>query len=580
MKSESLFRTAVAYADLLVLFYIIFDLGFSANLEVTANKSLGLVIITFSLLVLNLARLRFSKSEGVKKTARVSASINAIVLLVAAVVAALSTYDNQLEMLVAIRPVNETGLICYFIFRLLSLVRFVYEIYYNPAIVFVGSFFVIIIIGAFLLMIPSATTSEITFLNALFTSTSAVCVTGLIVVDTATEFTLTGQAIILALIQIGGLGILTFTSFFAFFFRGSSSFKEGLNVRDFMAQESLGDVFKTALHVVVITLVIEAIGIGLIYLSILDVKGLDNKWFFSVFHGISAFCNAGFSTLSNGLNESIIKFNYGLQWFIMALVVLGGIGHGVLINSLHYLGSRLKRNYGGIRFLPDYRVITLNTKLTFVTVFILILGGALLIGSLEYNNILLEHKSIFGKITASFFHAITPRTAGFNTSDFTLLSVPTILILLLLMWIGGSPGSTAGGIKTSTFAIAILNIIATARGKSSIQLFKRRISAESTSRAFAILSISLVCIGLCTIGLLICEPVGTDPLKIAFESFSAYSTVGLSLNFTPTLTAGSKVIIIITMFVGRIGMLNLLVGILKELNHQFYEYPKENILIN
>lgn len=191
-----------------------------------------------------------------------------------------------------------------------------------------------------------------------------------------------------------------------------------------------------------------------------------------------------------------------------------------------------------------------------------------------------QHATVFGKITAAAFHAVTPRTAGFNIDDYSQVQVPTLLFVIFLMWVGASPASTGGGIKTSTFALATLNIIAVARGKNRIQLFGRRISSESTSRAFAILSISLVVIGVAIMAILIFEPAGTDVLTVVFECFSAYSTVGLTMNFTPTMTEPSKFVIIMTMFIGRIGMLNLMIGLLREINHQFYEYPKENILIN
>lgn len=311
-----------------------------------------------------------------------------------------------------------------------------------------------------------------------------------------------------------------------------------------------------------------------------DVKGPDNKLFFAFFHGISAFCNDGSSTLSSGLNEQVIKFNYGMQLVVMVLIVLGGIDHGVRLNIIHYFRSRLTFNYTHLSFLPDYRVVTINTKMVITTTIVLIVLSFVVIGLLEYDNILQEHDSVFGKITATMFHTITPRTSGFNTSDFSLLHFPTMLIIIFLMWIGGSPDSTAGGIKTSAFALATLNIIAIARGKSRIDIFNRRISSESTSRAFAVLFLSLISIGLCALGIPLFEPDGTDFMKVAFESFSAYCAVGLSLNRTPNLTSGSKCVLIIIMFVGRIGMLNLLFGILRELNHQFYEYPKENILIN
>jgi Trk-type K+ transport system membrane component len=198
----------------------------------------------------------------------------------------------------------------------------------------------------------------------------------------------------------------------------------------------------------------------------------------------------------------------------------------------------------------------------------------------EYNNTLLEHKTLFGKITNAAFGSVTPRTAGFNVVDYTQMTVPSLLFVIFLMWIGASPASTGGGIKTSTFALATLNIIAIAKGKSRIQIFGRRFTAESTSRAFAILCISLIVIGAAILAVLIFEPKGTPLLNVVFECFSAYSTVGLSLNFTPTLSDTSKYIIIAVMFIGRIGMLNLMIGLMRQINHQFYELPKENILIN
>jgi Trk-type K+ transport system membrane component len=210
----------------------------------------------------------------------------------------------------------------------------------------------------------------------------------------------------------------------------------------------------------------------------------------------------------------------------------------------------------------------------------LLVGGFVFLYISEYNNTLLEHQSVFGKITAASFNSVTPRTAGFNAVDYSQFNVPSLLFIIFLMWIGGSPASTAGGIKTSTFALATLNIFSVARGKSRIEIFGRRISSESTSRAFAILCISLITIGTSIILVLIFEPKNTSLLTVAFECFSAFGTVGLSLNFTPTVSEPSKYVLIACMFIGRIGMLNLMVGLLRRLNHQFYEYPKENILIN
>jgi potassium uptake TrkH family protein len=537
-------------------------------------------VIAIALFAFNIFKYFYYKTSGRKKVAFVNSLIIGVLLLISLVLAILNIDQHYLYVLRKIRPILEAGLIFYFIIRLMILVRYVYEVYYNPAIVFVGSFFAIILIGSFLLMLPNATTNGISFTDALFTSTSAVCVTGLIVVDTAKDFTTIGQTIIITLIQIGGLGILTFTSFFAFFFRGSSSFKEGLNVRDFIAQDTLKDVLKTALNIVVFTISVELIGALFIYSSILDNPEIKDKFFFSIFHSISAFCNAGFSTLTAGLSESYIQFNYFMQWIVMSLIVFGGLGYNIIFNFYQYIKTYVLEFFDRKRIHKQISIMTLNSKIVLYTTGILLVGGFVFLWISEYNNTMNLHSSWFGKITSTAFNSVTPRTAGFNTIDFTQLSVPTLLFIIFLMWIGASPASTGGGIKTSTFALATLNIFSIARGKSRIQILGRRISSESTSRAFAILCISLIVIGFAILALLIFEPKGTDLLSVVFECFSAYSTVGLSLNFTPTLTEPSKYVLIFTMFIGRIGMLNLMIGMLRQINHQFYEYPKENILIN
>ena len=264
----------------------------------------------------------------------------------------------------------------------------------------------------------------------------------------------------------------------------------------------------------------------------------------------------------------------------MILVVFGGLGHNIVFNFYQYLKTYIIELFDKKIIHKQVPIITLNTKIVIYTTIILLFTGWIFLFISEYNNTMLEHKTLFGKITNAAFNSVTPRTAGFNTVDFTEFTVPSLLFIIFLMWIGASPASTGGGIKTSTFALATLNIFAVAKGKNRIQFRGRRISSESTSRAFAILCISLIAIGVSIMALLILEPEGTPLLTVAFECFSAFSTVGLSLNFTPTLSEPSKYVIIATMFIGRIGMLNLMIGLLRQMNHQFYEYPKENILIN
>lgn len=582
MEKDSIFKLGYRFFDLIILTYLVFGFGYSINESYKEPRLWGLVAITLGLLAFNIYKFKIKYYN--RKDRRNIAIANTIIIfsiiLACSFIAIYNFNEHYLTVLQKIRPIIEGGLIFYFIIRLMILVRYVYEVYYNPAIVFVGSFFAIIFLGSFLLMLPNATTYGISFTDALFTSTSAVCVTGLIVLDTAKDFTTIGQTIIICLIQIGGLGILTFTSFFAFFFRGSSSFKEGLNVQNFIAQDSLKDVLKVALNVVIFTLSVELLGAFFIYFSIIDNELIKDKFFFSIFHSISAFCNAGFSTMSSGLAEFHLKFNYYMQWIIIVLVVFGGLGYNIIFNFYQYIRTYVVEFFDAKKIHKQVSIMTLNSKIVLYTTAILLIGGFVFLYISEYQNMLLEHQTIIGKVTTSTFNAVTPRTAGFNTMNFADYTVPSLLFIIFLMWIGASPASTGGGIKTSTFALATLNIFAIAQGKSRIQMMGRRISSESTARAFAILCISLIFIGFSILSLLIFEPPGTDLLTIVFESFSAYSTVGLSIGNTAGWSEPSKYTLIITMFIGRIGMLNLMIGLMRQMNHQFYEYPKENILIN
>ena len=580
MQKDSLLNYLYRFFDIIVLLFIVFDFGYDFKENYNSPHVIGLLILSLGLLAFNSFKFFTKRFESNRKVALVNMVLLTALLLSCVVILLLNCNFHSDYILQKIKPVLEGGLIFYFLLRLMVFVRHIYDIYFNPAIVFVGSFMILALTGAFLLMLPSATENGITFTNALFTATSAVCVTGLVVMDTSSDFTIVGQSIIIVLIQLGGIGILTFTSFFAFFFRGSSSFKEGLNTRDFIAHDGLRDVFRAALNVVIFTLGVEIVGALFIYSSIIEIKGIENEFFFSIFHSISAFCNAGFSIIPGGIQSESIRYDYYLHWIIMILIVLGGLGHNIVFNFYQYLKTYIIELFEKKIVHKKIRILTVNTKIVLYTTFILLIGGFLFLFIAEYNNTLLEHESIFGKITVASFSADSPRTAGFDAVDYSKMNVHSLLFIIFLMWIGGSPASTAGGIKTSTFALATLNIFSVARGKGRIQLFGRRISSDSTSRAFAILSISLITIGVSIMAVLIFEPKGTSILTVAFECFSAYSTVGLSLNFTPTLTEPSKYVLMACMFIGRIGMLNLMVGLLRKLNHQFYEYPKENILIN
>lgn len=453
----------------------------------------------------------------------------------------------------------------------------------NPAQFFILSFLSVVLVGALLLMMPNATTQPLSFIDALFTATSAVCVTGLIVVDTATYFTTFGQVIIMGLIQIGGLGILTFVTYFSYFFKGGVSYETQASISEMSYMSGMRDVVSTLKSILYVTFAVEAVAAALIYVSIYDIANMDwsEQLFFSVFHAISAFCNAGFSTFRAGLYDDSLRFNYPLQLIIAVTFIFGGMGFTIVVNVLRYLRYRLER----LIYRKDQRyayqpwLLNINSRITLITTGALLLSGFIGVMIFEYNNVLAEHTSFFGKLVTGFFTAATPRTAGFNNIDMGTLAFPTIMLTIFLMWIGASPNSTGGGIKTSTFAIALLNTLSLARGQTKVEVFKRQIADISIRRAFSIMWLSLLVIGT-GVTLISYDQPELDLIKVVFECFSAYSTVGLSLNLTTELSDFSKIVVSVIMFVGRVSMLTIFIALLKNRRPRNYHYPTEEITIN
>ena len=451
----------------------------------------------------------------------------------------------------------------------------------NPAQLFLISFVTIILGGTLLLSLPGATHESIGLLDALFTATSAVCVTGLIVVDTATHFTFFGQSILLFLIQIGGLGILTFVSYFSYFFKGEISYEKQIAINQINSSGAIGKELGLLKSILIITLSIEAFSALLIFYNTdpAAFNSVSERVFFSVFHAVSAFCNAGFSTLNDSLMQGGFQFNYGLQLAIILTFVIGGLGFPIVSNIVSYLSYKTK---GVFSFFdkPNYRpwVLTLNSRIALITTIILTVGGTFVFFGLEKDGVLSSHSG-FGKLVTALFGATTPRTAGFNTVDASHFRFPTLLLTMFLMWVGASPKSTGGGIKTSTLAIAILNILSLARGRERIELYRREIVEVTVKRAFAMISLSIIVIAIGVLGISAFEPDLTM-IEIAFESVSAYSTTGLSMGITSSLSPISKFIIIILMFVGRVSALTVLIAIFRNVINQNYRYPKEEITIH
>lgn len=457
--------------------------------------------------------------------------------------------------------------------------RVISSINIPPALLFSSSFLIIIFIGSGLLMLPKAHNIPLTFLDSLFTSVSAVCVTGLIVVDTATAFTPLGKIIILCLIQIGGLGIMTFTGFFSFVFASGSSFRDRLLLKEIFSSQSLESLFKLLTKIILWTFMTEAVGAIIIFYS-LDINS-DNKFLFAIFHSISAFCNAGFSTLSDGLFSTGLKHNYYVQITIALLIILGGIGFPVLLNIYSFFKQViivLIRKIIRKRIYLIHNQMNISGRIAVLMTFILIVFGTGLYYLFESGNSI-SGLSNTDKIIVSFFGSVSARTAGFNITDISLWGYPTIFLMIILMWIGASPGSTGGGIKTTTFAIAFRSAYNSIKGRQYMKIGNREIGSSTIARVLAIIFLSLMIVTIGFFCLMISEP-SKNPVHLLFEAVSAFSTVGLSLAETSTFSQNGKIIVICLMFIGRVGPLTLLTGLLLSNKVKYSRYPEIDIVIN
>ncbi len=443
------------------------------------------------------------------------------------------------------------------------------RLFFIPERLFIISFAAIILSGALLLAQPFAVHGNpLNFIDALFTSTSATCVTGLIVVDTATRFTVSGQVIILILIQLGGLGIMTFSvAFFYLMARRLSMGNKGLLEASFsqMPMQGMSGLLATIFSA---TFIIE--GIGALILSARF--AMDMPWqkavYFGVFHAVSAFCNAGFSLFSDSLmgyqNDFVVIVTIGL------LIILGGIGF-VVLYELHTHRVRFKK-------------LSLNTRIVLATTLFLVIFGFILILLFESGNTL-EHFSWPQKILHALFQSVTTRTAGFNSLDIGHLSNATLFIIIIFMYIGASPSSTGGGIKTTTLATILAFICSRFKNQEHSQMFNRRLSGSAVSKAVAIVIFSSLTVIIFTTLLLFTELSGHSHqasrgmfMELLFEVTSAIATVGLSTGITSHLTPTGRILITLVMFIGRLGPLTTALAIGKK-EPQKFKYVKEEILI-
>lgn len=436
--------------------------------------------------------------------------------------------------------------------------------HFSPSQLIALTFAGLILAGALLLMLPFAGRegAGLSFVDALFTATSASCVTGLVVVDTGTYFSTFGQLVIIALIQLGGLGLVLFATLFSVLLRKKIDLQSRLNIQASLNQDELDGVVRMSLRIAKYTAVIEGFFGTVLAFRFWPQYGLRGIYY-GYWHAVSAFCNAGFDlfghyqSLTAFVGDPVVNLSIGL------LIILGGLGFAVMRDVLQ------KRCFQRLK-LHSKMVLTVTGLLIGIGM----IGFALLEGR---NPATLGSLSTGDAFWASFMQSVSPRTAGFNSVDLNSLRVPTMIFTIFLMFIGASPASTGGGIKTTTFALLLLNIWQVVRGKSECEIFGRRIGEETLFQAFAITSLSLLWVAFATLALTCLED--TSFLAAAFEVVSAYATVGLSTGLSQHIGTASKIILILSMYAGRVGFMTFALALAANKPSGHIHYPKEHIII-
>ncbi|MEC0284250.1 TrkH family potassium uptake protein [Terribacillus saccharophilus] len=436
----------------------------------------------------------------------------------------------------------------------------------NPPQFFALGFLVLIALGTFLLMLPMATADRhhLSFIDALFEATSAVCVTGLVVVDTQTTFTLFGQIVLLCLIQIGGLGFMTLTVFIALLLRRNISFEERHLVKESLNQNSYEGIVRMVRFVLLFTVICEVIGTIILGIHWGDEFGYLKSFYYGLFHSISAFNNAGFDIMGDFSSMTAYVGDPIVNLTLTSLLILGGIGFIVVADILQKKkGKRLMLHTKVVLWMSAI-LVAIGTML----IFLLEYGNPATIGNLPWND----------KLLASYFHGVVPRTAGFNSLNTADLTLGSQLVTMALMFIGGGTGGTAGGIKVTTFAILLFAVWALIKGKQEVNIRNRRIPGDLVFRAFSITTYSVLLVSLFVFLLAITEK-GAALNYIAFEVLSAFGTVGMTLGLTPELSEPGKMLLSLLMFMGRVGPITIAFALAFRIKKTAVRNPEERIII-
>lgn len=444
----------------------------------------------------------------------------------------------------------------------------IHKINMNPVQVLTVGFALLILLGSLLLMLPISTLSgkSTPFIDALFISTSSVCVTGLVTVDTATHWNYFGKTVIMMLIQIGGLGFMSFATIAAIFMGKKIGLRDRLLMQEAYNALNLQGIIRMVRYVIAFTFGVELLGAVILSTQFIPMYGVAKGIYFSIFHAISAFCNAGFDLIGNFSSMTTLSSNPVILWTLSLIIIAAGLGFSVWMDLWSF---------------KPLNKLSLHSKLVLSTTAVLVFGGFILFFIFEFNNPLtFGGMNLFDKVTNAMFASVTPRTAGFNAVSVADMSMTSRLLTIILMFIGGSPGSTAGGVKTTGISVLFLTVVCVIRGRHDPEAFGRRIDKRYVYKAFAIVALALTLVLGVTMWMSYFESgKGTNMETLIFEATSAFATVGLSEGITPGLQTGSKIGLIFGMYLGRVGPVTVLLALSRQKPPAQISYPEAKILI-
>ena len=444
----------------------------------------------------------------------------------------------------------------------------IHKINMNPVQILTVGFALLILLGSLLLMLPISTLSgkSTPFIDALFISTSSVCVTGLVTVDTATHWNYFGKTVIMMLIQIGGLGFMSFATIAAVLMGKKIGLRDRLLMQEAYNALNLQGIIRMVRYVIAFTFGVELIGAAILSTQFIPMYGVAKGLYFSIFHAISAFCNAGFDLIGNFSSMTTLSSNPVILWTLSLIIIAAGLGFSVWMDLWSF---------------KPLNKLSLHSKLVLSTTTVLVFGGFILFFIFEFNNPLtFGGMNLFDKVTNAMFASVTPRTAGFNAVSVADMSMTSRLLTIILMFIGGSPGSTAGGVKTTGISVLFLTVLCVIRGRHDPEVFGRRIDKRYVYKAFAIVALALTLVLGVTMWMSYFESgKGTNMETLIFEATSAFATVGLSEGITPGLQTGSKIGLIFGMYLGRVGPVTVLLALSRQKPPAQISYPEAKILI-